>query len=290
MGLGGIFGNAGPQMAPAQRDESYRDYMEQMRQAMLRSSAMYGGWDLAEQAPAHNPEPEDKIRKRFADKRKAVEKQLAALEKEEEQAVAMSKPVVLFPNEPKLKAARQKVVGKYGGEAHFRPGTAQLHREDGPAWKGEYYWHGTKVPKNAVLDPEKIKPEQILKEENAEVARVMMERYGMEKFLLDANAEELDCYMDQFGAPVTLYEIQLGKIHSYYGGTSLVLHFLTMLNSTLEPDGTRKPYVLIVPATKEQAGKKDDPIARHFDRKCAKCAMAWTWGLVHAEYNPEKET
>lgn len=72
----------------------------------------------------------------------------------------------------------------------------QLHREDGPAIEyedgsGIFYWHGMWVPRELV-ETDKLTIEQILTERNAEIRRLMIERYGQERFICDAKAEVLD--------------------------------------------------------------------------------------------------
>ncbi|MBL0320646.1 MAG: hypothetical protein IPP74_15330 [Alphaproteobacteria bacterium] len=69
----------------------------------------------------------------------------------------------------------------------------QLHCEDGPAlsypdgfslWK----WHGVTVSEDIILSPEKITIQRIEQETNSEVRRVMIERYGAEKYVIDSGA------------------------------------------------------------------------------------------------------
>lgn len=203
-----------------------------------------------------------------------------------------------LPDEPALAERRTKVLEnligvwqfkRLHGDFHFAPGTARLHCDSGPAMMGRYFLNGVEVPEILVKSPHKIKASDILAQQNAEVARMMMAAYGIERFLLDSQAKELDRYMDPRGAPVVLYRVKLGEASYYNPGKVLPLHFLTMLNATLEPDGSRKPYVLVVPATKsqaKQAAPDETQLLRHFDPTCARCAMAWTWGMQCHEYAP----
>ena len=50
---------------------------------------------------------------------------------------------------------------------------------------------GVRVPRE-VVETDKLTVEQILTEENAEIRRLMIERYGQERFICDAKAEVLD--------------------------------------------------------------------------------------------------
>ena len=72
----------------------------------------------------------------------------------------------------------------------------RLHCENGPAMSFSdgfsiYAWHGTRVPDHVILHPEQITPKQILTERNAEIRRVMIERYGQDRFVNDAGAKEV---------------------------------------------------------------------------------------------------
>jgi hypothetical protein len=63
----------------------------------------------------------------------------------------------------------------------------RLHSEDGfslvyPDGWGIHAWHGVRVPANVIEQPNTITIEQIRKEENAEVRRVMIERMGWDRF------------------------------------------------------------------------------------------------------------
>ena len=69
-----------------------------------------------------------------------------------------------------------------------RPQTIQLdaqgrlHCENGKAFEyrdgwGHYYWHGLSVPERLILHPETATVQEIQDERNAEIRRVMLERY-----------------------------------------------------------------------------------------------------------------
>jgi len=73
----------------------------------------------------------------------------------------------------------------------------QLHCEDGKAveyrdgW-GVYAIHGVRMPKWVVEEPEKITVKNIRDEENAEIRRIMRERYGDGRYLVDIGAKVID--------------------------------------------------------------------------------------------------
>ncbi len=71
-----------------------------------------------------------------------------------------------------------------------RDGTRILHNEHHAALESDvenlYFWHGVIVPAFVVVKPEWITTDHILKEQNAEVRRVMLERFGAERFVREA--------------------------------------------------------------------------------------------------------
>ncbi|MDE2102919.1 MAG: hypothetical protein KGL39_37090 [Patescibacteria group bacterium] len=103
--------------------------------------------------------------------------------------------------------------------------------------------------------------EQIAKEENAEVRRVMVERFGFQRYLKEANFQEIQ--RDDFG---TLYR------KDWPGEPAM--QFVRVVNSTPEPDGSCKVYVLPVRSTVKTAHE----------------AVASSFGLEVESYNPEIET
>lgn len=141
----------------------------------------------------------------------------------------------------------------------------RLHRVDGPALESDvenlYFWHGVRVPAFVLTRPERITVEHIRSEENAEVRRIMIERYGPSRFILDSKAEVL--HQDEFG---TLYRAPLENDEP--------LVMVRVVNSTPEPDGSRREYFLRVP-----------PLIMR-----AREAVAWTFGLRETEYSPEAQT
>jgi hypothetical protein len=128
-----------------------------------------------------------------------------------------------------------------------------------------YYWNGVEVPKHVAILPELITIAEIESETNLEVRRVMIERYGMARYLADCGAKCIS--RDQFGG---LYEKRIGRI----GSNRERIRFVKVKNSTPEPDGSIKDYCLRVPP----------------DTLTAREGVAWTFGMTAAEYSPQKET
>lgn len=148
----------------------------------------------------------------------------------------------------------------------------RLHNETGQAigypdgW-GLYVWHGVSVPPDIIENPAGITAERILSEANAEVRRVMIDRFGLTEFLEAANATLLHEDKDQYDLPRKLWQVEFTDGQDPWTA-------LEVPNSTPEQDGTRKTYILPVPAdiTTVQAG------------------LAWTFNMEAGEYNPDQET
>ena len=142
----------------------------------------------------------------------------------------------------------------------------RLHSAAGPAivypdgWS-VYAWHGVGIAGAIIVRPETITVAQIQHEANVEVRRVLLERYGFDRYVTDSGA--LPIHADDTG---TLYRCELD------GDEPLAV--VAVLNSTPEPDGSRKRYVLRVPP----------------DMTEARQAVAWTFGQKADEYQPALET
>lgn len=73
----------------------------------------------------------------------------------------------------------------------------RLHCENGPAIQYSdgfsiYAIHGVRLPEHVVMAPDTIKIEEIRSENNAEIRRIMRERYGEGKYLIDSGAKLID--------------------------------------------------------------------------------------------------
>jgi hypothetical protein len=118
-----------------------------------------------------------------------------------------------------------------------RDSEGRLHSETSKAieypdgW-GLYAIHGVDVDEYIVMRPEEITTVKIESEQNQEVKRVMIERYGVGRYLVDSNAKKLD--ESEYG---TLYEKDLDGFK---------LRMVHVKNSTPLSDGTKKDYFLPV--------------------------------------------
>lgn len=153
----------------------------------------------------------------------------------------------------------------------------RLHCDNAPAIEfadGFVVWcyHDVLVNRDIIMHPENITSDMILKSDNAEIRRVMMERMGMEKFLATMpNIKVL--HKDDWG---TLYR-----------GLDDVT-FVEVINSTAEPDGTFKKYILTVDPQLRPMIKGDNGTVKLGDPQelTAQNAIASTFGVTGAEYNP----
>jgi len=171
----------------------------------------------------------------------------------------------------------------------------RLHCEDGPALSypdgfSIWAWHGVRVSQDLIEKPDTITLTQIKAETNAEIRRIMIERYGMARYLVDAGAKAV--HRDDYG---TLYRQEVP------GDEPIVM--VKVLNSTAEPDGqlTRAEALkefsanapvchdgLMIPLGQAPASLLFKP---YFIRvppttKRAKEAVAWTFGKTEEAYAP----
>jgi hypothetical protein len=156
----------------------------------------------------------------------------------------------------------------------------RLHCLTGPAvaypdgWE-IYAVHGVRVPEYVVTTPESITVEIIEKESNAEVRRIMIERYGLERYMQDCGATVI--HSDDFGI---LLKKELPDDEP--------IITVQVINSTPEPDGTFKKYFLRVhPECRPlldggEVGKAQEMTALN--------AIASTFGMRGEEYILLKQT
>ena len=147
------------------------------------------------------------------------------------------------------------------GRLHNPQGAAMVFRDGHKI----YAWHGVRVPSFVVDAPEKITPDTVNQEINAEVRRVMLLRYpgGQGKYLLDANAKILDEDQDSHGLR-TLFFCELA------GDEPLVMVRVHCVRKDKQVD----VYFLRVPP----------------GTKTCKDAVAWTFPTENALYVPVFES
>jgi hypothetical protein len=155
-----------------------------------------------------------------------------------------------------------------------RDSEGRLHCEVGPSIAYRDGWslwhvHGVAVPQYVIERPHEITVEKIDSETNAEVRRVMIDRYhlgaeisGAAAYIRDGGGKRLD-HDERFG---TLWHRDVSDDEP--------IVMLEVVNSTREPDGSFKRYWLRVPPNMRTAHE----------------ASAWTFGLEAAEYAPQIET
>ena len=134
-----------------------------------------------------------------------------------------------------------------------RDNEGRLHCESGPATIYEDGWgvwaiHGVRVSEEIVMNPESITVEQILKEENAEVRRVMCERMVWDVFIDKAGLTMVDECDDPGNSPnkVRLYDTPEQVL-------GVPIRLMLVTNATPERDGRIRNFGLTVPAEIETA-------------------------------------
>jgi hypothetical protein len=113
----------------------------------------------------------------------------------------------------------------------------RLHSAEGPAIVypdgfGVWAWHGLRVERALIEDP--VTVEQIQTQPNTELRRMLTERYGLDRYVKDADAELVS--EDDWGK---LWRVEMP------GDEPLVM--VEMVNSTPEPDGSFHTYLERVP-------------------------------------------
>jgi hypothetical protein len=137
-------------------------------------------------------------------------------------------------------------------------GSHRLHNEDGPAvgfrdgW-GVYAVHGTRVPSYIVERPDLITWQAIDSERNAEARRVMIDRYGAERYVTDSGAR----VVHELPADHPIKGLRTARLLRKEVDGDEPIVYVDLLNSTNEPDGTTKRYKLRVDpnAYNEDAGR-----------------------------------
>ena len=138
-------------------------------------------------------------------------------------------------------------------------GSHRLHCADGPAvsfrdgW-GVYAIHGVQVPAYVVLEPEKITWQAIGAENNAEVRRIMIDRYGPDRYVVDSGAE----VTHEISADFPMIGLKSARVLLKDVPNDEPIVYVDLLNSTPEPDGSVKRYMLRVdPSAYDGAASKN---------------------------------
>lgn len=152
------------------------------------------------------------------------------------------------------------------GRLHSSTGPAVMYRD---GW-GFWTWHGIRVSKQFIERPETITVTDIDAQENAEVRRIMIERMGWERYIKEARMRPV--HSDDWG---TLYK-------KHFLGDPEPLLLVRVTNSTPEPDGSHKDYVLRVHPECRPLLPGD--ILGDAQKLTALNAIASTFGLKGDEY------
>jgi hypothetical protein len=162
---------------------------------------------------------------------------------------------------------------------HCEPGAQRLHHDTHAVLESDvanlYFWHGVRVPAFVIATPDRITIAHIDQEPNAEVRRVMIERYrhgedihAAAAFIRHAGGVRLD-HDERYG---TLWRRNIPGNEHTPGDEPIVM--IEVVNRTREPDGRFKRYWLRVPPT----------------MRTAREAVAWTFNMRAEQYGPEIET
>ncbi|HSH03916.1 MAG TPA: hypothetical protein VLL52_15480 [Anaerolineae bacterium] len=141
----------------------------------------------------------------------------------------------------------------------------RLHNPHGPALAyhdyAVYAWQGIEIPSWYVTQPDKITTNTIDQTNNTEIRRMLLERYGPARYLKNTHAQ-------------LIHQDQYGQLYRQPRRGAPAQHLLLVTNSTPEPDGTHKQYLLRVPPTIHTAHG----------------AVAWTAGLSPHQYKLHAES
>ena len=148
------------------------------------------------------------------------------------------------------------------------------HNDTGPfcRWRDGtalYAVHGVHVPQWIIEHPADLTPDKITAEKNSEIQRVMIERYGWDK------------YLDNIGAGIVDHDERWGTLFRTPAGL-----VLKVVNRSPEPDGSFRNYVLPVADNLEPLPDPDDEngVLGLPQKLSALNAVASTFGMTGREY------
>ena len=115
-----------------------------------------------------------------------------------------------------------------------------LHREDGPAIESDledlFFWHGTLVTKQLIMDPLSVTQKELEEEKNSEVSRAWFERLGPQEYFRRMAIKKVDVWLDtNSGLHYELYDFEKRR-------GDLQPKMLKM-ESPLLNDGTQPVYI-----------------------------------------------
>ncbi len=192
--------------------------------------------------------------------------------------------------ESRLAYIRSEYLDGARGIVTRRDDAGRLHCDDGPAylaparvtffrhgrrhgldadWHGtiHHYHEGVRIPASfhaELVSPGRLTVEEVLSHQNLEVRMAGIRILGPGRVLCSRRARIVD--------RCSRTGMVLFKVRGF--SESSPVRFLRVVNSTPEPDGSRKDYFLCVPPDMQT---------------CAE-AVAWTFGMGASDYNPRQET
>ena len=126
------------------------------------------------------------------------------------------------------------------------------HAETGPfcRWSDGtslYMWHGTRVPAWVLEHPERITVELIDAERNSEIRRCMLEKMGLQRYLSAAGSVVIDEDVDEGMQVMRLLKRNQAPDERPVERENTPLLALHLRNSTPDPDGSVREYIMRVP-------------------------------------------
>lgn len=114
------------------------------------------------------------------------------------------------------------------GRLHHETAPALLCRDGFPLWA----WHGVRVPQYVIEQPTDITVDKIHAEKNAEVQRVMIERYGEDRYIVDSGMKPVA--KDERYGDIYIKTVEAGR----------PIAKICVTNRSPEPDGSFRKYWL----------------------------------------------
>lgn len=165
----------------------------------------------------------------------------------------------------------------------------QLHSETGPALQyrdgwSVWAWHGVRVEQYVIESPEAITATDIINEENAEIARIKLERMGIDRFVDESSARILD--EDNHSLSHPEWRVVSGSPDPRMVQVDRVEHRrLLAIDMPNDPDRTVTVVEVTCPSTEHRYLLRVPPHVK----TCAE-AVAWTADTKPEEYDMALES
>lgn len=167
-----------------------------------------------------------------------------------------------------------EVIQAWGGWRQRKQRVVRLHSAKRRAVQWPDGWgicrfHGVAVPEDVIFHPERIDVARIDAERNVEVRRPLLEIFGQSNYIEQSGARVV--HEDETGQ---LFRRDFQGVDSRGFPSAETLAMVRVVNSTPEPDGTRRIYWLRVPP----------------NTRTARAGVAWTFGVRAEDYRPSVQT